>query len=127
MKTSSCKNKGRRLQQWIVKRISEAINISYGKDQDIESRPMGLSGSDVILHGKAKDLFLFDVEAKNCENWSFPKWIKQAKSNQTKGMSWLLIVKKNHHEPIAVMDAEVFFKIHAELIKLKEEFKSRKK
>ena len=127
MKTRSAKNKGVRLQKWCAEKISKLLNIPCGKDELISSRTMGISGTDVILIGKAKKEFPYSIENKNCESWAFPKWIKQAKENQEKGTNWLLIVKKNHHEPIVVMDADVFFKIQEELIKLKEKIKLRKK
>lgn len=127
MKTRSAKNKGARLQKWVAEKISKLLGIPCGKDELISSREMGISGTDVRLIGKAKRLFKYSIECKNQETWSLPVWIKQAKSNQEKGTGWLLVVKKNHHEPIVVMDAEVFFKIQGELIKLKEKLDRRKK
>ena len=126
MKTRSAKNKGSRLQKWCAEKISKLLGIPCGKDELISSREMGISGTDVKLIGGAKKEFPYSVECKNCESWAFPKWIKQAKSNQEKGTNWLLIVKKNHHEPIAVMDAEVFFKLQGQVLKLKAKLLGRK-
>ena len=117
---SSRKAKGRNFQKQVAERISDLLDIPYGKDELIASREMSQAGTDIRLIGRAKELFKYSCECKNQETWSLPKWIKQAKSNQEKGTDWLLIVKKNHHEPIVVMDADVFFKIQEELIKLKE-------
>lgn len=127
MKTRSAKNKGSRLQKWCAEKISKLLGIPCGRDELICSREMGQQGTDVKLIGKAKKLFPFAIENKNCEKWAFPKWIEQAKSNQEKGTDWLLIVKKNRHEPIAVMDAEVFFKLYGKVFKLKEKLLGRKK
>ena len=127
MKTRSAKNKGARLQKWVAEKISKVLGIPCGKDELISSREMGQSGTDVRLIGKAKRLFKYSIECKNQETWTLPSWIKQAKSNQAKGTDWLLFIKKNHHEEIAIMDAEVFFKIQADLIKLKEKLKRGKK
>lgn len=117
---ASRKAKGRNLQKWVAKKISNLLGIPWGKDELISSREMGQSGTDVRLIGEAKERFNFSVEAKNQETWSLPAWIKQAKSNQAKGTDWLLFIKKNRHEEIAVMSAEVFFKIQGEITKLKE-------
>lgn len=127
MKTRSAKNKGARLQKWVAEKISTLLDIPCGKDELIASREMGQSGTDVRLIGKAKKLFKYSIECKNQESWALPAWIKQAKSNQSKGTDWLLFIKKNRHEEIAVMSAEVFFKIQGEIIKLKEKLNCRGK
>lgn len=120
MKTRSAKNKGIRLQKYVAQRISEITKIPCGKDLDIESRQMGQSGIDIILHGKAKKLFPFSIECKYQETWSVPAWIQQAKDNWKKGTDWLLFLRKNRHEEIVVLDAEAFFKIYKEYLKLKK-------
>lgn len=116
IKPRSAKNKGKRLQNWVAHRISEMLDIPVEKDGDIESRQMGMSGVDVVLRGKAQELFPFNIECKNCETWSIPKWIRQAKENQKEGLDWLLFCKKNNHEEIVVMDAERFFKLYNEYL-----------
>jgi len=62
MKTSSCKAKGRRLQQLVAQKISEAIGLPCGKDQPIESRPMSGGGVDIRLDREALKLFPYSVE-----------------------------------------------------------------
>ena len=109
VKKSSCKAKGRRLQNWVAQKISEITGYPWGKDQPIEPRQMGQSGSDVRLEEKVRRVFPFTVECKNQERWDIPAWIEQAKKNRYPDTYWLLIVKKNRHEPIAILDAEVFF------------------
>jgi hypothetical protein len=79
---SSRKQKGRKLQQWIAQKISELLNIPVEKDGEIESRPMGCAGTDVILRGQAADMFRFSVEAKSQESLSIPAWIRQAKGKR---------------------------------------------
>ncbi len=108
---SSAKAKGRSLQQWACKKISELLDIPWGKDECIASREMGQSGTDVRLIGEARVRFPFSVECKYQESWAFPAWIKQAKENQAEGTDWLLIVRKNRMEPVVVMDAERFFEL----------------
>lgn len=117
IKSQSCKSKGRRLQNWTAKRISEITGIPQGRDELIQGREMGQAGVDIKLYGKAKEMFPFSVENRNQETWSIPKWIKDAKKNQAKGTDWLLIIKKNRHEEIVVMDAKAFFDLYEQLLK----------
>ena len=114
---SSAKAKARRLQDWVTKNVSKITGIKYGKDELIASRPMGQSGVDTILIGKAKEMFPFSTECKYQETWSVPAWIKDAKDNQMKGTDWLLFVRKNRHEEIVIMDAEAFFDLYEQLIR----------
>ena len=46
MKTSSAKAKGRNLQKWVVSKLVEHLQLD---PDDLESRPMGSSGEDVIM------------------------------------------------------------------------------
>ena len=46
MKTSSAKAKGRKLQQWFANLLIESLGLDQ---EDIESRPMGSQGEDIIL------------------------------------------------------------------------------
>jgi len=117
MKTSSAKAKGRRLQQWVTEKVSEITGIKSGKDELIQSREMGQSGTDVKLIGKARKMFPFSVECKNQENWSIPAYVKQAKENTLTGTDWLLFIKKNRHDTLVVMDAKQFFKWFGLLVK----------
>ena len=114
---SSRKAKGRNFQVEVARRISELLKIPYGKDELIASREMSQAGTDIRLIGRAKELFKYSIECKNCESWAFPKWIKQAKSNQEKDTDWLLFIKKNRHEPIVVMAMDTFFKMQLKLNK----------
>ena len=111
MKTSSAKAKGRNFQKWVCQCISVLLNIPWGYEDDklIQPRIMGQSGTDVILRGKAREKFSFDVECKATENISLYKDIKQAKSNTAINRYWLLFHKKNNNEPIVIMEAKVFF------------------
>jgi hypothetical protein len=111
IKISSAKDKGRRLQKWVCWKISELIGIQVGPDELIASRPMGQSGTDVVLKGQAADRFPFSIECKYCETWHIPTWIAQAKKNNVEGRDWLLFVKRNRIDPVVVLDAEVFMKL----------------
>jgi len=107
---SSRKGKARSLQKWVCEKISELINVPCGIDEEITSREMGQSGTDVRLSKEALKKFPFSVECKNQESWSIPAWILQAKRNIIPGTDWLLFLTKNGHEEILVMDADAFFK-----------------
>lgn len=116
---ASRKAKGRKLQNWVAKKLSELLNIPYGKDKDIQGREMGQSGTDVKLYGKAAELFPFSIECKNQETWAVPAWMKQAKENENEGTDWLIVCKKNGVKPIIILDAEIFFKIYKKIVKEK--------
>ena len=127
MKTSSAKAKGRRLQQYIMQKISDITRIPCGKDELIASREMGQSGTDVRLIGKALNKFPFSVECKYQEKWSILAWIRQAKANRISGTKWILFCKKNNHEPIVILDADYFFTLYGILLSklYDEELKSK--
>lgn len=115
----SAKAKGRRLQNWTAEKISEITNYEFGKDKPIEARPMGQSGTDIRLESYVYNLFPFYVECKFQEHWNIPEWIEQAKKN-SQNENWLLICKKSRMKPIAILDAELFFDIYKEIIKIKK-------
>ena len=109
IKTSSAKAKGRRLQQWCCAQISRITDTPWGADEEIASREMGQAGTDVRLTRRLRKLFPFSVECKWQESWSVPAFIKQAKANRLPDTDWLLVLRRKRHEPIAVIDAELFF------------------
>lgn len=111
MKASVCKAKGRRLQKEVAERISQLTGLDCGKDEDIESRPMGQTGTDIRLSKEALKLFPFTVECKNQENWSVHAAIKQVKANRLPHTDWLVIFGKNNTKPVVIMDLDTFFKI----------------
>lgn len=108
---ASRKAKSRKCQQWVAKKISDLLDMPWGKDEVIASREMGQPGVDIRLVGDAKECFPWSVEAKWQEKWSLPAAIRQAKENQMNGTDWLVVLKKNHHDYVAVLDADVFFDI----------------
>ena len=104
MKTSSAKAKGRNLQKWVVQKLIEHIDAD--KD-DLESRPMGSSGEDVIMGKETRQKFSYSIECKNQEKVNVWEAYKQAESN-CKGYEPLVVIKRNRHKPLVVMDAEKF-------------------
>jgi len=115
IKVSSRKQKGRNLEQWICREISEMINIPYNPDDDsslINYRRMGLKGNDIILTGKALELFNFGIEAKNSEQLSLMDAIRQAQSNTKESTDWMVIHKrKTLEEPIVIFSWSTFKKL----------------
>ena len=111
---ASAKDKGRNLQKWVCKKISELLNIEYGYEDEklIQPRLMGQSGTDVVLHQEALKRFPYSVECKSCEAWSLPSFIRQAKKNTKENTDWLLVLKrKEFKNPVVVIDANRFFQI----------------
>lgn len=109
MKTSSCKAKGRRLQSWVAGKISSYLGIPFKKDGDIDVRPMGQSGCDIILRGKAKELFPYSIECKNQERVNVWKAWEQAVKNSGEGEKPLLFIGKNRHDALVIQRAEDWF------------------
>ena len=103
MKTSSAKGKGRRLQQWVRDQILETFPDLT--PYDVASTSMGAAGVDVQLSTAARRVFPFAVECKNQESLNMWKAWNQAESNAG-DLEPMLIVKKNHSAPLAIVDAE---------------------
>lgn len=116
---SGKKEKAKVLQRWVASKIAELTGLPVGKDEDIESRQMGESGTDVRLSVEARREFPFSVECKNKETWDVPSSIRQAKSNTYSGTDWLLVFKKNYENPVVILDAEVFFDLLEKLRRLR--------
>ena len=104
MKTSTAKAKGRRLQQWMRTLLIERLDIH---PEDIESRPMGSQGEDLIMARAARQKFPFSIEAKNQEQLNVWRAWEQANEN-CGNYQPLLVIKKNNVKPLVVVDAETF-------------------
>ena len=115
IKTSSAKAKGRNLQKKVAEMISKVTCIPAGKDLDIESRGMGQTGRDVILRGRAKELFCFHgIECKACESLNIWAALKQAEEH---GGKPILFFKRNRSETYVAMKADDFFELYALVVK----------
>jgi hypothetical protein len=110
MKISSGKAKGRSLQQWVVRLILKAFDL---EPDDVRSTPMGVSGPDVQLSPRAKVLVPYAIECKNQERLSIWKAYKQACENSG-GYEPCVFIKRNHHKPLVVIDAEHFIGVVSE-------------
>jgi len=106
MKTKSGKAKARKLQDWVRNALYE--RFGFNKD-DIRCALMGESGEDIKLTSPtAKRRFPYSVECKNSEAHNVWTEYAQAVANSVNAEP-LLIIKKNKHKPLAVIDAEVLF------------------
>lgn len=80
---------------------------------DVFSRSMGASGEDVMLSPRARVLFPYSVECKNVEKFNMWQAYKQASDNSG-DYEPIVFVKRNHHKPLAVVDAEHFIGVISE-------------
>ena len=108
MKVQSAKAKGRNLQKWTRERLIEELEIH---EEDVESRSMGSSGEDLIMARAAREKFPYSIECKNQERVNVWESYKQALANCGK-YERIVVIKKNHHKPLVVIDAEAFIKMH---------------
>jgi len=109
MKTSSCKAKGRRLQDAVVKLLKETYTSL--REGDIKPIIMGASGRDVQLSPAAEDIIPFDIECKNTEKASPWQWIEQANSNKKEGRMSLVVFKRNRSKTYAIIEFDDLLKI----------------
>ena len=107
MKTSSAKAKGRNLQKKVRELLIEYLKID---PEDIESRSMGAGGEDLIMARAAREKFPYSIECKNVEKLNVWEAYKQASEN-SKDYEPLVVMKKNNHKTLVVLDAESFVKI----------------
>ena len=108
MKPQSAKAKGRRLQQQFRDLLIEELKIH---PEDIESRSMGAGGEDLIMARAAREKFPYSIECKNVEKLNVWEAYKQADEN-SKNYEPVVVMKKNNHKTLVVLDAEYFVKIH---------------
>jgi hypothetical protein len=111
MKTSSAKAKGRKLQQWVVTKLIDILKLD---EEDLESRPMGSQGEDVILGKQSRDAFPYSIECKNQEAVNVWKSYEQAQTN-CKGYEPILVIKRNRSKPLVVIDAQAFIDLHTRI------------
>tara|TARA_B100000035_G_C20535864_1_gene351684 strand:- start:48 stop:404 length:357 start_codon:yes stop_codon:yes gene_type:complete len=109
IKTSSAKAKGRRLQQLVRDKILE-IFPKLTSD-DVRSTSMGATGEDILLSSAARKLFPYSVECKSRKNIAVYSDYDQAQNNCPDGAEPLVIMKANRRKPLALVDADYFFKL----------------
>ena len=113
MKTQSAKAKGRRLQQWFRDLLVSKLGIHK---EVIESRSMGAGGEDLIMARSARQKFPYSIECKNQEKINIWESYKQASEN-SKDYEPVVVLKRNKHKPLVLVDAEYFVELHNRVAK----------
>ncbi len=104
MRTSSCKAKGRRLQQQ-VRDALRALGATRGLvDGDINSTSMGVSGVDVLLSPAADRLFSLAIECKNVERLQVvPTFLEHYGKYEADSRLKILVHGKNKIAPMVTL------------------------
>ena len=110
MKAQSAKAKGRKLQQWFTKLLVDVLGMD---EEDLESRPMGSQGEDIIMGKLSRNRFPYSIECKNQEAVNVWKAYDQAQEN-CKGYEPLVVIKRNRSKPLVIVDAEHFVHLFKE-------------
>lgn len=92
MKTSSAKQKGRKLQQEVRDKLLDKYILL--EEDDIRSTGMGQQGEDIQLSPRAKQFIPFGIECKNQESLSIWSALKQCEKNCKNDIP-LLVFKRN--------------------------------
>ena len=108
VRPSSAKAKGRKLQQWFTNKLVELLGLD---PEDLESRPMGSQGEDIIMGKQSREKFPYSVECKNQESLNVWKSYDQAQTN-CKGYEPLLVIKRNRSKPLVLVEAQYFINLH---------------
>jgi len=105
MKTSSAKQKGRKLQQTVRDLLLKKF-ITLQPD-DIRSTGMGQSGEDIMLSPHARKLLPVNFEMKNQESFSIWSSLTQVeKESKTHNTEPILIFKRNKTKPYACISLD---------------------
>ena len=110
MKPQSAKAKGRKLQQWFPRLLVDALDMD---EEDMESRPMGSQGEDIIMGKLSRNKFPYSIECKNQEAVNVWKAYAQAQEN-CKSYEPLVVIKRNRSKPLVLVDAEHFVSLFEE-------------
>ena len=106
MKSRSAKNKGARLQNQVAQILAETFELTCGKDEDLQGREMGQSGTDIRMSRDAKKKIPFDIECKNTEKLNIWSALSQAEANTEAERTSLVIFKRNRSKTYAVLELE---------------------
>lgn len=120
MKTSSCKAKGRGLQQEIrdmYRLIGQHFGLYPG---DIESRGMGQQGTDIIFSPLAQKIFNHSIECKKHKRVVVPKLFKEHYEKYKNDKSLKLLFHENDRsETLVTVRAADFMKLIEELCEVR--------
>lgn len=108
MLASSAKAKGRKLQQWVCDLIV-GLSGSF-KPDDARSASAGQNGEDCLLSPHVRKFLPITVECKSRKSFAVYKDYDQAQGHSNK-YEPVLIIKGDRKKPLAVVDAEHYFKL----------------
>ena len=74
---------------------------------------MGAGGEDLIMARAARVKFPCSIECQNQEKINVWESYKQAESN-SKDYEPIVVLKRNNHKPLVLVDAEYFVKLYKE-------------
>jgi len=109
--TSSCKSKGRRLQQ-LVRNGLRDIGKYFGlRDADIESVPTSVPGLDIILSPLAKDILNLCVECKNVQALNVVGVFQKHYEKYKDAGLPILVHSRNRTEPMVTLTLKQFLEL----------------
>jgi len=119
MKIKSSKAKGRKLQNLVRDKLREVFITNWTKipklqDDDIKSQTMGMTGEDIVLSPKARELIPYSFECKNVERLQFWSTVEQAESNLKENTNPAVVIKKNRKEPYVAIPLNHFLELIGE-------------
>ncbi len=80
------------------------------KADDVRSTSMGCGGEDVLLSPRAREKANISIECKSRQKVAVYGFYEQAQSN-CKGSEPVVVIKQNRSKPLAIVDAEYYFKL----------------
>lgn len=108
--TASCKQKARKLQQLVARRILQAFPDLT--EDDVLSNPMGSGGEDVLMSRASRDKFPFSVECKAHSKIAVYKFYEQAARNTPNSqIEPLVVIKADRKKPLVLIDLEAFMSL----------------
>ena len=111
MKPSSCKAKGRQLQNAVAGLVREWFGLS---EDDCRPAVMGETGADLKLSSAAKRAFPFAVECKKQEALNIWQALKQAEENAAvEGLHPALVFQRNRSKAYAVVPLATWLEMAA--------------
>lgn len=109
MRSSSCKQKGRKHQQKIRRDLLDAFATL--QEDDIRSVSMGASGEDILMSPAAQDAIPFSFEAKCVERLNIYAALEQARSNCPLTRVPAVVFRKNHFDAHVAIPWETFLEL----------------
>lgn len=111
MKARSAKNKGKRLQNDVVKMLLEQYSGMLESD-DIKSTTMGESGEDIQLSPAARKILPYNFECKNQEKLNIWSALGQAeKESKKRNTVPLTVFKRNRSKTYVALQLTDFLEI----------------